>query len=203
MLTFKPLIKTRAVLSIFILLFTACNPTQTPAHRVIVVQPFVDLPALQVKAVYDVLKRINPNAMLKSPVSLPATAFYRQRNRYRADSIINYFNHSAKKDTVIIGLTGKDISTRKGNIADWGVMGLGFEPGNACVVSSFRLSKANISGQLYKVALHELGHTQGLPHCKNKTCFMRDAEGGNHLDEEVDFCQSCKSFLRNKGWILK
>ncbi len=169
----------------------------------IVVQPFTDLPASQAKGVYDKLKEINPNTLLRKPIALPVSAFYPQKNRYRADSIINNLNRFGSADTVIIGLTGKDISTTKGNTADWGVMGLGFQPGNACVISTFRLSKAELSGQFYKIALHELGHTQGLPHCKNKTCFMRDAEGGNHLDEETGFCESCKSFLKNKGWQLK
>jgi archaemetzincin len=82
-------------------------------------------------------------------------------------------------------------------------MGLGFQPGNACVVSTFRLQKGELSDQLFKLSLHELAHTQGLPHCKNKTCFMRDAKGENHLDEEIGFCQSCKSFLKSKGWLLK
>jgi archaemetzincin len=35
-----------------------------------------------------------------------------------------------------------------------------------------------------------------------KTCFMRDAEGGNPLNEEKEFCSTCKSFLVKKGWRL-
>jgi archaemetzincin len=31
---------------------------------------------------------------------------------------------------------------------------------------------------------------------------MRDAEGGNPLDEEIDFCKSCKMFLKNRAWLL-
>jgi len=81
-------------------------------------------------------------------------------------------------------------------------MGLGDQPGNACVLSTYRLSKTNLLSQLNKLALHELGHTQGLPHCDNQKCFMRDAEAGNHFDEETDFCDSCKSFLKRKGWFL-
>src|SRR6202000_1310347 len=111
-----------------------------------------------------------------NPIQLPQSAYYSPRNRYRADSIISYLDRFGRADTVIIGLTAKDISMNKGNIKDWGIMGLGFQPGNACVISAFRLSKSNLSEQLYKIALHELGHTQGLPHCKNKICYMRDAE---------------------------
>lgn len=73
-------------------------------------------------------------------------------------------------------------------------MGLGYCPGKACVASSFRLSPQKRQQQFFKVAIHELGHTQGLAHCAIKTCLMRDAEGGNHLDEETDFCQKCKAY---------
>jgi len=179
--------------------FSCQNPHP---NRVIIIQPFTGISPSLVAMFYKKVKEVNPNTILKKSTSLPSSAYYAQRNRYRADTIIHYLNHYASADTVIIGLTSKDISTTKGNIPDWGIMGLGFQPGNACVVSTFRLSKANLNSQLYKVALHELGHTDGLSHCPNKTCFMRDAEGGNHLDEETGFCPSCTKYLKNKGWKL-
>lgn len=184
-------------------LLASCSPSLPPANRVFVIQPFTDMPASQVSLIYKKLKEINPNATLRSPIPLPQSAYYLPRNRYRADSIINYLDRFGNADTVVIGLTGVDISTTKGTIKDWGIMGLGFQPGNACVVSTYRLSKSNLSEQLFKIVLHELGHTQGLPHCRNKTCYMRNAEGGNHLDEETGFCASCRSFLQKKGWLLK
>jgi archaemetzincin len=185
---------------IVILLLFSCHPSSS--NRVIIIQPFTGISPSLVAMVYKKAKEINPNIILRKSTSLPLSAYYPQRNRYRADTIIHYLDHFASADTVIIGLTDKDIGTNKGNIPDWGVMGLGFTPGNACVVSTFRISKAKLTNQLYKVALHELGHTEGLPHCPNKTCFMRDAEGGNHLDEETGFCPSCKEYLKNKGWKL-
>lgn len=95
-----------------------------------------------------------------------------------------------------------DISTSKGEIKDWGVMGLGYCPGKSCVASSFRLSAQKRQQQFFKVAIHELGHTQGLAHCANKTCLMRDAEGSNYLNEETGFCENCKAVLVKKGWKL-
>lgn len=82
-------------------------------------------------------------------------------------------------------------------------MGLGYMPGNACVISTFRLKGNNQAEKLYKVAIHELGHTQGLPHCPDKSCFMRDAEGKDHLNEEVHFCPKCKAYLIKRGWNLR
>ncbi|MBD1363898.1 Zn-dependent protease [Mucilaginibacter sp. ZT4R22] len=145
------------------------------------------------------MKKVNPKAILRSAIPLPAKAYYPPRGRYRADSLISYLDNFGSADTVIIGLTDQDISTRNVNITDWGVMGLGFQPGNACVVSTYRLNKAKLAAQFCKLALHELGHTQGLAHCPVKGCFMRDAKGGNHLDEETAFCASCTKFLKSKA----
>lgn len=54
--------------------------------------------------------------------------------------------------------------------------------------------------QLFKVAIHELGHTEGLPHCPVKSCFMRDSEGRNPTNEEKEFYPKCKKQLIDKGW---
>jgi len=196
--------KVRFLLVVFTVLLTTISCRNLPpANRVFVLQPFTDIPPLQITSVYEMLKKINPKISIRKSISLPESAFYSPRNRYRANSIINYLNRFGSTDTVVIGLTSKDISITKGDIKNWGIMGLGLEPGNACIVSTYRLSKTNLISQLNKLALHELGHTQGLPHCNKNYCFMRDAEGGNHFDEETGFCQSCKSFLESKGWQLR
>ena len=93
-----------------------------------------------------------------------------------------------------------DISVTKGKVEDFGVMGLGYRPGKSCVASTFRLDKNNRNLQFYKIAIHELGHTQGLKHCPEKHCFMRDAEGGNPTNELSDFCNNCKLVLKSKHW---
>ncbi|WP_264558052.1 matrixin family metalloprotease [Flavobacterium sp. N1718] len=90
----------------------------------------------------------------------------------------------------------------KNNVKDWGVMGLGYHPGAACVVSDFRLRKHHQENQLYKVVLHELGHTEGLPHCPKRSCIMRDAEGKIPLQEEKAFCSKCRAFLNDRQWRI-
>ncbi len=81
-------------------------------------------------------------------------------------------------------------------------MGLGYQPGSACIVSTYRLSKTERKVQLFKVAIHELGHTQGLAHCTEEFCYMRDAKGRNPTNEETQFCNSCSTKLKEKGWTL-
>ncbi|NJK98677.1 MAG: Zn-dependent protease [Bacteroidales bacterium] len=164
------------------------------------IQPFSGIPDEYVAYVYDELKKVYPFISLRKPIKLPELAYNSHRNRYRADSLIRFLKSRTPDGEVTIGLTRKDISYTKGEIADYGIMGLGYMPGQACVVSCFRLNKEKIKIQLFKVTIPELGHTQGLPHCRVKTCYMRSAEGKNHTDEEDGFCKDCKKFLVSKGW---
>lgn len=175
---------------------------QAKSNKVIVIQPLGNFKTDQAKKVLVQIKTINPRVVLRKNISFPKNSYYKPRNRYRADSIIENLRNRIGADSVIVGLSNADISTTKNGIKDWGIMGLGYRPGKSCVVSDFRMAVKNRNQQFYKVVLHELGHTEGLLHCKTKTCLMRDAEGGNHLDEEKDFCKNCKDFLLNKGWQL-
>jgi archaemetzincin len=97
-------------------------------------------------------------------------------------------------------MTGKDIATKTIRQNNWGVMGLSYMPGNVCIISDYRLQKhgrsaEQIRAKLLKVALHELGHTAGLPHCKQPKCLMTDAEGKDKLDEQKQYCYSCRTIL--------
>ena len=162
--------------------------------------PFEGMPSNIINSTFERIKLICPNVVLLKTIKFPINSYYKPRNRYKADSIICYLSSITPKNHVTIGLTNKDISTTKDNIQDWGVMGLGFMPGNACVASTFRLDKNNLAEQYFKVAIHELGHTQGLDHCNDEYCFMRDAEGKNHTNQETGFCKKCKDVLLKKGW---
>ncbi|WP_165024680.1 matrixin family metalloprotease [Dysgonomonas sp. ZJ279] len=175
-----------------------------PEGVTIIMQPFDDLSPILVDSIYKRLININPSITVLEPIPLPVSAYYSLRNRYRADSLINFLWQRSTTKSVVIGLTSKDISTKKGNIKDWGVIGLAYCPGHSCVVSTYRLSKNNIESQFFKIVIHELGHTQGLPHCqKSSTCLMNDYEGGNKTDELQDFCQFCKAHLERKGLEFK
>lgn len=195
----------RVLVPLFVLViwsFSACQEYASHADRVIVIQPFDGFSPRLANHIYEDIRSLHRHVLLKAPIALPQQAFYAPRSRYRAELLIQYLSQWGSADTVVIGLTHKDISTTKGEVADWGILGLGYCPGVSCIVSTFRLSKADLLSQFYKVAVHELGHTQGLPHCPEKTCFMRDAEGGNPLNQEKGFCTSCKSFLAKKGWTF-
>ncbi len=167
------------------------------------IQTFHDqLSAQEINTVYLELKKIFKLVYLLPKKDLPRSAYSKQYGRYRADSLLRIIDRATATNCKTIALTSVDISTTKKDKADFGVMGLGYTPGKACVVSTFRLNKRYMLNQLYKVAIHELGHTFGLPHCPINTCYMRDAKGGNPLNEEVDFSPNCKKYLVDRGWKL-
>ena len=189
-----------------ILFLVSCNEKSNSQAKVeskkiiLQLQPFKDIKIDEVKNIAKQIERIYPNVEVLSAIDFPENSYYQPRNRYRADSIIKFLSSQTKENFIKVGLTGKDISATKGSIKDFGIMGLGYRPGKACVASSFRLNPSKRKEQFYKIIIHEIGHTQGLKHCPEKTCFMRDAEGGNPTDEETDFCDNCKEFLKNKHW---
>ena len=105
------------------------------------------------------------------------------------------FKHPSKPGTVTIGLTHRDISTSIHGQYNYGIMGLSFRPGDACVVSTFRLKRKD---DLWKVTIHEFLHSRGLPHCKKNApkCLMQDAHGKNTFYMKHGLCEDCKNSLR-------
>lgn len=186
-----------------LLLFGSCACDRRPAEPVTIdIQPYSGFPDRLTNQVSQQLQKVFPHVRMLQKTELPASTFYEPNKRYRADKLIKILQGNTDPQHVTIGLTHFDISTTKGNKKDWGIMGLGYKPGNACIVSTFRLNRKNLESQFYKLCIHELGHTAGLDHCPVKTCFMRDAKGGNPIDEEIGFCEKCRNFLVRKGWSL-
>ncbi len=162
----------------------------------IVLLPFRDVPPAVTEEVYKRLQSFNKHIRLLSPQPLPATAYRPARGRYAvADTLLKWLAARNPHSFTTLAITCSDISTTSRNHEDWGVIGLGQKPGKACIVSTFRLHKANRTNELVAICLHELGHTRGLAHCKERDCFMRDAEGHNVAGELHRFCDDCLAWL--------
>lgn len=165
----------------------------------VVLQPFNGLSASTCQQLATDLKRTYGNVVVHTAVPLPAAAYYAPRGRYRADSLIRWLSARAGGNEVIVGVTSQDVSASKNGIKDWGIMGLGYIPGVSCVISTFRLNKEHVQQEILKLAWHELGHTRGLPHCPVAYCYMRDAEGKNHLSKLTSYCPDCLAHVKKKG----
>lgn len=192
-------------LFIYSFLFLSCNRTKhkdTSTPIVFAIQPYDFQDKQQLKFLKDAIETYyHFNVILLPYKMLPQEAYYEPRNRYKADILIRILRNT-KPDSVnyIIGITSKDISTKKGTYADFGIMGLGFCPGKSSMVSVFRLKTTNkylFNERLAKVALHEIGHNLGLPHCTTNDCFMHAAEASiKQVDaEKLDMCSKCKKMI--------
>lgn len=193
------------VISVTYLLFGFSKPNtihlenNKPKKKIVYIQPLGDVK-------YDYLKLVKTSVesfyhfdcVINKSKPLTEDLMVNSKTRYSADKILEKFD---SQENYLI-LTEKDIATPKGNIPEWGVLGLGYRPGTVCVVSTFRMKRnvneLVIKDRLIKVALHEIGHNLGLDHCDNdRHCMMNDAKGTiKQLDiEKIWLCDKCKKLI--------
>jgi archaemetzincin len=187
------------------------SPARASAPRKVYIQPLgAALPAADSDLVRRALLafyRIELSTLVMS--ALPRAAFYAKRRRYRAEKLLDFLDTRRPDDGFrILGLTAVDISTTKPPYEDWGILGLATLDGGACVLSSFRCKRGAKNPEharirLGKTAVHEIGHTFGLPHCPTYGCLMEDARGKvATTDREYDLCPKCRQRLIASGYEL-
>jgi archaemetzincin len=181
-------------------LFAFCLSCNRP--KLIYIQSLGDIKTADISLVKAAVEKFyHYPCTVKPPVSLTSEILADSKTRYDADRILSKYNTVA--NTLI--LTGQDIVTSnpKRHIKEWGIFGLGYQPGSTCVVSIFRL-KQNVSDEVFhqrliKICLHEIGHNFGLSHCTSgdTRCLMRDAEGTiKEVDQaKVFLCAQCRQKL--------
>jgi archaemetzincin len=183
----------------------------TPPRRVVVISPLgralegaaVDVVAVALREIYGFEARVEPLR------PLPKVAWYAPRRRFRAEKLLDHLEATGPDDAFrILGITGEDISTTRGDVRDWGIMGLATLDGRVSVMSMFRCVRGAASPlqareRFGKVAVHEIGHTLGLEHCPTLGCLMEDARGTNTTtDREHLLCPQCRAFLTARGFVL-
>ncbi|MBW1821725.1 MAG: hypothetical protein JRI92_08155 [Deltaproteobacteria bacterium] len=76
--------------------------------------------------------------------------------------------------------------------------------GTACIISTHRLveglslvaDKDTYYGRVVKEAVHELGHTFKLRHCKDNACIMHYCRSIKDVDRKSEqLCRYCKTLL--------
>ena len=192
-------------------------PSDTPSRTdatpsiVLAIQPLgAELPDADVRMVEQALHAFYDVRIQRlDRIPLPDGAKNDARTRYRAEKLLTVLEQRLPAGaTRILGLTGADISTTKGNIADWGILGLATIDGAVCVISKFRTTRGTRTAEearirLGKVAVHEIGHTLGLEHCPTVGCLMEDARGTVlTCDREYDLCPRCREQLERAGYRL-
>ena len=151
------------------------------------------------------LKETFDSVAFEGTIPFPDSAYYSPRQRYKADKLVKHLRQlQASNSELVVGFSPKDISDKAHGYDDFGVMGWTRHSLRSSVVSTHRLAdKSRLQEDFVKLVLHELGHADGLPHCKESTtCYMRDANKQNHFPELFGFCDKCTKHLKSKGWKL-
>lgn len=172
----------------------------------IMVVPIVPAP---LESLGGVLKHLGERFRL--PVRLvtdhgidPTPAYDESRNQYYSSFLLaallgRFPRHEGK----ILAITGSDLFVP---VLTY-VFGEAQLDGTAALVSSFRLDErfygmpqnnTLFEQRLIKEAVHELGHTFGLVHCRRFDCVMHSSTAVEEIDvKSENFCAECEVQLQS------
>lgn len=131
---------------------------------------------------------------------LDENAFDKKRKQYNGNIILEELKRCGFKVNFhcLLGLIDFDIFVPEFNY----VFGLADNPGKAALISLNRLKPEfygeNSNFELFmdralKETVHEVGHTLGLMHCRNKSCVMHFSNSIFDTDVKQSlFCEQCE-----------
>jgi archaemetzincin len=155
----------------------------------------VDMEILDV--LYDRLKMNFSSLELLKQVPLIETAYREKREQYLSNDFLQEVKWQAtvNGDKYLLGVTEVDLYTHGLNF----VFGQAELPGKAAIISLSRLKhqKTKIfQNRMLKEAIHELGHTLGLRHCKDVKCVMHFSKSLKDTDIKGEsYCKKCNVLL--------
>jgi archaemetzincin len=129
-------------------------------------------------------------ATLGESMAVPARAYERSRNQYRAEELLAAIRELDGRR--VLGVTARDVYAEGRDFA----FGLADSAGLAALISLFRLrlrvDEATFHARALKEAIHQLGHTFGLGHCANHRCVMSPANSPEDIDRKSNrLCDKC------------
>ena len=136
----------------------------------------------------------------------PERAFDPSRGQYNSTLLLaQLLGAPGEASQKVLGLTNVDLFIP---VLSY-VFGEAQLPGRAAVVSLHRLApelyglppdEARLTDRTEKEAIHELGHTLGLVHCRQPGCVMRSSTYVEEIDlKSAEFCEGCQGAMRAGG----
>lgn len=148
--------------------------------------------------------------IIDSPLSLLSSEYNREKRYYDGPAILERIYTLGKRKDYFrtLGIINKDIFSKDRNDIVFGIARLPrnekYKKNGVALISLTQLRKKErnkhnwgeeFKKRIFKEALHELGHTFGLHHCKNE-CVMQFSNNLKKSDEKpFTFCKQCKNKL--------
>ena len=183
--------------------------TSQPAHNIII-SPIGDVTPDLLDPIRGEIKRIYgyPTEVLALLDDIEF-AFHANRNQYHSTPVLEQLALNAPADAIkVLALVEVDlfipILTHVYGEAQLG--------GKACIVSTVRLNEGRsylntqepFLSRIVKEAIHELGHTFKLRHCREHTCLMHYCRDESDVDRKSDqLCRYCRVLLEDEIKQLK
>lgn len=150
----------------------------------------------------ELARRFGFHIRINKTDALPQYAFDSRRNQYHSTKILERLRGLKIKDERILGIIDTDLYVPELNF----VFGEAHIADKVCIISLVRL-RQDYYGlpknenlfllRTLKEAIHELGHTYKLGHCKDPKCIMHFSNSLRDTDiKGPDFCNRCKLKLR-------
>jgi len=140
------------------------------------------------------------SSVITEALPLPEQAFEKKRKQYNSSQILNELRVFVAKNAEfhrILGVADVDVFASGLNY----VFGEAYTPGKAALISLWRLrpefyhERGDVSIfklRSLKEAIHELGHTLGLHHCRSNFCVMHFSNSIFDTDKKQSLlCDQC------------
>ncbi|GAN32063.1 MAG: hypothetical protein DYG83_05180 [Candidatus Brocadia sp. AMX2] len=150
----------------------------------------------------ELTQRLGFHIQVSKANPLPQYAFNPGRNQYYSTKILERLRGLKVKDAWVLGIIDTDLYVPELNFA----FGEAYIADKVCIISLMRLRQEYYglpkNENLFllrtlKEAIHEIGHTYGLGHCKDPRCIMRFSNSLRDTDiKGPDFCSRCMVKLK-------
>jgi archaemetzincin len=180
------------------------------ANDVIIISPIGDTGIEQIAPARKEITRIfgYPTEIVPLIDDL-SFAYHAERRQFHSTLILEKLSFlSPSRAVKVLGITRVDlfipILTHVFGEAQLG--------GKSCVVSTYRLKEAaapfaggfELTDRILKEAIHELGHTFKLRHCREKTCIMHYCRSVTDVDHKSkQLCRYCSVLIEDEKKRLK
>lgn len=162
------------------------------------IAPFEGVDGPELYQLADDLTQHHYKIRISKPLTIPSYAYNPERDQYMADKLFRPLRQFEQHGERVLGVINQDLYQYILKC----VYGLADLPGYVAMMSLYRLRQTRhehtLRQRMLKLALHELGHTHGLEHCKQLSCVMCFSPNLQRLDlSGTQFCSHCQEQLEH------